>query len=305
MMVSILFLLAGLAACTAAPTTPPAPTQPPLPPVSGETPQALDAPALLQKGGCGACHVIPGVPGAVGVIGPDLSQIGLTAAERVEDAAYTGTAKTALDYLHESIVNPDVFLAPDCNGAPCQKGLMTPALAAQFNEAELNAIVEYLASLKGETPPTGGVEATPVVEVGQAPQLTAEEFEQARQIFFDRCAGCHGVLRNGATGPALTPDKTLPKGTLALASTIFNGTPRGMPDWGKQGVLTAEQAELMAKYIQNEPPAPPEMSMEGADARLLEGAGCPPRPSERAAAHPQLGEFLCRYAAGCRSGGGD
>lgn len=263
MMVSVLFLLAGLAACTAAPATPPpAATQLPPPPVSGETPQVLDAPALLQKGGCGACHVIPGVPGAVGVIGPDLSQIGLTAAERITDASYTGTAKTALDYLHESIVNPDVFLAPDCAGAPCQKGLMTPALAAQFNEAELNAIVEYLAALKGEQPPTGGVEATPPVELGPAPQLTAEEFEQARQIFFDRCAGCHGVLRNGATGPALTPDKTLPKGTLALASIIFNGTPRGMPDWGKQGVLTAEQAELMAKYIQNEPPAPPEMSME-------------------------------------------
>ena len=263
MMVSILFLLAGLAACTAVPTTPPpAVTQLPPPPVSGETPQVLDAPALLQKGGCGACHVIPGVPGAVGVIGPDLSQVGLSAAERIMDANYTGTAKTALDYLHESIVNPDAFVAADCNGAPCQKGLMTPALAAQFNEAELNAIVEYLAALKGEQPPTGGVEATPPVEVGQAPQLTSEEFEQARQIFFDRCAGCHGVLRNGATGPALTPDKTLPKGTLALASIIFNGTPRGMPDWGKQGVLTAEQAELMAKYIQNEPPAPPEMSME-------------------------------------------
>ena len=260
-MLVLFALLALLAACTSTPTTPPLPTPPQATRAEAET-TGLDAAALLQKGGCGACHVIPGVPGAVGVIGPDLSQIGLTAAERIQDAAYTGTAKTAVDYLHESIVNPDVFLAPDCNGAPCQKGLMTPALAAQFNEAELNAIVAYLADLKGSAPPTGGVETPSAVEVGEAPALTAEEFEQARQIFFDRCAGCHGVLRNGATGPALTPDKTLPKGTLALASIIFNGTPRGMPDWGKQGVLTAEQAELMAKYIQNEPPAPPEMSME-------------------------------------------
>ncbi len=255
-------LLALLTACTSTPTSPPPlPTQPEATRAE-EAPVGLDAAALLQKGGCGACHVIPGVAGAVGVIGPDLSEIGLIAAERIQDAGYTGSAKTVQDYLRESIVNPDVFLAPDCNGAPCQKGLMTPALAAQFNEAELNAIVDYLTSLKGEMPPSGGIEATPAVELGQAPSLTAEEFEQARQIFFDRCAGCHGVLRNGATGPALTPDKTLPKGTLALASIIFNGTPRGMPDWGKQGVLTAEQAELMAKYIQNEPPAPPEMSME-------------------------------------------
>ena len=34
-----------------------------------------------------------------------------------------------------------------------------------------------------------------------------------------------------------------------------------MPDWGKQGVLTEAQAEMMAKFIQNEPPGPPEMSL--------------------------------------------
>ena len=35
-----------------------------------------------------------------------------------------------------------------------------------------------------------------------------------------------------------------------------------MPDWGKQGTLTEEETELMAKFIQNEPPQPPEMSLE-------------------------------------------
>ncbi|MEN4013748.1 MAG: cytochrome D1 domain-containing protein [Bellilinea sp.] len=262
------FLLAVLAACASASSpTPSAPTQPAQP---GETsPLELDAAALLQKGGCGACHAIPGVPGAVGVIGPDLSRIGLDAEEIIASAEYTGKAADVTGFLRESLVEPDVYLAPDCNGAPCQKGLMTPALAQQYNPAELDAIVAYLASLNGDAAPTGG-EATPVgvdpdpvgVDLLQAPELSQVEFEEARQIFFDRCAGCHGVLRNGATGPALTPDKTLPKGTLALAAIVFNGTPRGMPDWGKQGVLSEAQAELMAKYIQNEPPAPPEMSME-------------------------------------------
>src|SRR5688500_10552242 len=40
------------------------------------------------------------------------------------------------------------------------------------------------------------------------PTLTAEEFSEAKQIYFDRCAGCHGVLRKGATGKPLTTDKT-------------------------------------------------------------------------------------------------
>ncbi len=105
-------------------------------------------------------------------------------------------------------------------------------------------------------------EAAPAAEgVDPALALSDEEFETSKQIFFDRCAGCHGVLRKGATGPALTPDRTSAMGTLALQATIFNGTPRGMPDWGRQGVLSEDQALMMAKYIQHEPPAPPEMSL--------------------------------------------
>ena len=41
--------------------------------------------------------------------------------------------------------------------------------------------------------------------------LTPEQFEEMRQVYFDRCAGCHGVLRKGATGPNLTPEKMIPK----------------------------------------------------------------------------------------------
>ena len=43
----------------------------------------------------------------------------------------------------------------------------------------------------------------------KAPPMTKAEFDQARQIYFERCAGCHGVLRKGATGKPLTPDITL------------------------------------------------------------------------------------------------
>ena len=35
-----------------------------------------------------------------------------------------------------------------------------------------------------------------------APTMSEVEFEKAKRIFFERCAGCHGVLRKGATGKA-------------------------------------------------------------------------------------------------------
>ena len=38
-----------------------------------------------------------------------------------------------------------------------------------------------------------------------APALTAAEKETAKKIYFERCAGCHGVLRKGATGKNLEP----------------------------------------------------------------------------------------------------
>lgn len=39
----------------------------------------------------------------------------------------------------------------------------------------------------------------------QAPAMTDAEKETAKQIYFERCAGCHGVLRKGATGKNLEP----------------------------------------------------------------------------------------------------
>ena len=38
----------------------------------------------------------------------------------------------------------------------------------------------------------------------KAPPMTEAEFTRGKQIFFERCAGCHGVLRKGATGKPLT-----------------------------------------------------------------------------------------------------
>mgnify|MGYP000886461041 CR=1 FL=1 len=38
--------------------------------------------------------------------------------------------------------------------------------------------------------------------------LTPAEMERGKEIFFNRCAGCHGVLRKGATGKNLEPENT-------------------------------------------------------------------------------------------------
>jgi len=96
----------------------------------------------------------------------------------------------------------------------------------------------------------------------KAPPLTSAEFVRAKKIFFERCAGCHGVLRKGATGKPLTPDITLPKGTAYLKTFIGYGSPAGMPNFGTSGQLSAADVDLMARYLQHEPPVPPEFGMK-------------------------------------------
>jgi nitrite reductase (NO-forming)/hydroxylamine reductase len=96
----------------------------------------------------------------------------------------------------------------------------------------------------------------------KAPPMTQAECDVARKVYFERCAGCHGVMRKGATGKALTPDITVGKGTDYLKVFIAYGSPAGMPNWQTSGEMTEKEVDMMARYIQHEPPTPPEFGMD-------------------------------------------
>ena len=94
------------------------------------------------------------------------------------------------------------------------------------------------------------------------PDMSVGEFNHSKQIFFERCAGCHGVLRKGATGKALTTDITRERGDAYLKAFITYGSPAGMPNWGTSGEMTDAEVDMMARYLQHEPPLPPEWGMD-------------------------------------------
>ncbi len=113
------------------------------------------------------------------------------------------------------------------------------------------------------------------------PVITPPEFQKATTVYFERCAGCHGVLRKGATGKPLTTDLTRENGYEYLRDFIKFGSPGGMPNWGTSGELSEEDIDLMARYLLIEPPAPPEFGM--AEMRETWKVLVPPeqRPSEK------------------------
>ena len=298
-----IFLLLGVgllvAACSSKDAVNPGETPTPTKSASGPNAGLYDAVLAvqaLQKGGCGACHQIPGVPGATGTIGPNLSEIGKVAAERIEKKEYTGSAKTKEEYLSEAIKAPDAYISPVCPSGPCQKGMMPASLAQTLSAEEIKAVVGFLAGLPDSAPPavaaTGSGVTAAAAPQGQGPQLTDAEFAWSKKTYFERCAGCHGTLRKGATGPALTPDKTQPKGTVGLAAIIFSGTTRGMPDWGKQGFMTQAETETMAKFLQNEPPTPPELSLEQMKASWKEFVAPAQRPTKPETARDWQNYFI-------------
>ena len=115
----------------------------------------------------------------------------------------------------------------------------------------------------------------------KAPPMTEAEFQKGANIYFQRCAGCHGVLRKGATGKPLTTDKTIVSGTEYLKVFIKYGSPGGMPNWGTSGELTDDEVDLMARYIQQEPPTPPEWGMKEMMASLKISVPPSKRPTKK------------------------
>jgi nitrite reductase (NO-forming) / hydroxylamine reductase len=119
-------------------------------------------------------------------------------------------------------------------------------------EPELDVLPEYRLAQPGLAPELEALGVEPLV---------VDDFDRATVIYFQRCAGCHGVLRKGATGRALTPDIMHDRGIDYVRAFIEYGSPGGMPNWGAAGDLSEEEVDIMTRYLFYEPPQPPEWDM--------------------------------------------
>lgn len=93
---------------------------------------------------CLSCHIIAGKGNQVC---PNLTEIGLMADQHIADPGYTGNAKTAEEYIRESILEPSKFCVPNEPGKVyCANGvsIMPTNLAAQV--PNLDELVAWLAT---------------------------------------------------------------------------------------------------------------------------------------------------------------
>ncbi len=147
------------------------------------------------------------------------------------------------------------------SAAAAAVGMLAIAVGQARAEEAAKSITQEEAAYQSAGSPLANVDMYQDINP-KAPPMSKAEFDEGRQIYFERCAGCHGVLRKGATGKPLTPDITLGRGTDFLKVFINYGSPAGMPNWGTSGELNERQVDLMARYVQQTPPTPPEWGMK-------------------------------------------
>jgi len=126
-------------------TKPPSPPPEPVPAAVALAPEMVplvtgDEPitVIFTKAGCSVCHMVPGIPGGDGRVGPALL-LGTTGPARLADPAYRGHAKTVHEYVVESVIEPGIFIVP---GYP--SSTMPTWYGAKLSALALEKIASYL-----------------------------------------------------------------------------------------------------------------------------------------------------------------
>ncbi len=98
---------------------------------------------LFVSYGCNGCHGVPNDSTTVATVGPELTGLADVAALREE-------GKTAEQYVYESILYPNDFIAPDCPNGPCTgpPSAMKQTFASDMaaNTQDMADLLEYMLS---------------------------------------------------------------------------------------------------------------------------------------------------------------
>ncbi|RPI96590.1 MAG: hypothetical protein EHM39_10730, partial [Chloroflexi bacterium] len=99
-----------------------------------------------------------------------------------------------------------------------------------------------------------GMEGVVIVLPGGAVAPLPFDGLPVEQVYVDSCGGCHGPNREGATGPALIPER-LTESDEFYFDVIHDGKPGTvMPAWGDLG-MSEEEVWMLVGFMQGEPDA--------------------------------------------------
>ena len=111
-----------------------------------------DIQAMINTLGCPLCHTIPGVEGAMGMLGPELHEK-INAPKRIKDPNYKGKATNTKEYVRESILNPGAYVVfNEAEGELFPDGLMPTTFSQQLSVQAIDKLVDFISQTE---PPAG------------------------------------------------------------------------------------------------------------------------------------------------------
>jgi nitric oxide reductase subunit C len=94
---------------------------------------------------CSGCH---STAKDVQLVGPSLADIATRAGERIKDPSYRGRAKTAEEYVRESILTPSAFLVAGPTFSAAGRSFMPDNFEHSLQANQIDQLVAYLMTLK-------------------------------------------------------------------------------------------------------------------------------------------------------------
>ena len=98
---------------------------------------------------CVSCHDVT-KPWPGGDICPNLGNIATEAARIIRLREYRGKARTAADYIRESILDPDKVVVPGYPAGVMKATLTSTGFYQKISVEGLERVVDYLSGLKGK-----------------------------------------------------------------------------------------------------------------------------------------------------------
>ena len=103
-----------------------------------------DIQAMINTLGCPLCHTIPGVEGAMGMLGPELHEK-INAPKRIKDPNYKGKATNTKEYVRESILNPGAYVVfNEAEGELFPDGLMPTDFSQMLSVHAIDKLVDFI-----------------------------------------------------------------------------------------------------------------------------------------------------------------
>jgi cytochrome c oxidase cbb3-type subunit 2 len=182
--------------------------------------------------------------------GPDLARVG----GKYPDLWHVTHMKNPQAMVPRSNMPPYAFLVRPLDTTYTERKMKTlnfPYTQADIDalkgKTEMDAMVAYLQKLGSDIPWRQTARAAVLGEMKNPYQDNMAVLPEAKKLFLERCAQCHGDNLQGKIGPSLI-DLDLPD--VRLFTIIFNGNPpNGMPAFGED--LGKDRIWKLVTYIKS------------------------------------------------------